>query len=138
MTPPPRRLPVLATLLATGLAAGLALAACGAGGSKPAPSPGTPVAPPGPTGSAAPGGGTAAVQAPVLRRTLSDRWHEAWLASPAVPDLDGDGELEIVVALKGGVDRAPEALVYAVAGSAGNRLPRPTGRGNLLRNGSVP
>ena len=28
------------------------------------------------------------VQAPTLLATLSDRWHEGWLASPAVADLD--------------------------------------------------
>ncbi|HMA93505.1 MAG TPA: VCBS repeat-containing protein [Polyangiaceae bacterium] len=42
-------------------------------------------------------GGTEAVSAPTLRATLFDRWHEAWLASPAVADLDGDGTNEIVV-----------------------------------------
>ena len=34
---------------------------------------------------------------PQLVATLADRWHEAWLASPAVADLDGDGTREIVV-----------------------------------------
>lgn len=34
---------------------------------------------------------------PVLIATLSDRWHEGWLGSPAVADLDGDGENEIIV-----------------------------------------
>jgi hypothetical protein len=42
-------------------------------------------------------GGQTATQAPVLRTTLRDRFHEAWLASPAVADLDGDGTNEIVV-----------------------------------------
>lgn len=42
-------------------------------------------------------GGTADVSEPELIATLFDRWHEAWLASPAVADLDGDGEQEIVV-----------------------------------------
>ncbi|HEX2568351.1 MAG TPA: FG-GAP-like repeat-containing protein, partial [Polyangia bacterium] len=41
--------------------------------------------------------GQAATQAPVLRTTLKDRYQEAWLASPAVADLDGDGRKEIVV-----------------------------------------
>jgi hypothetical protein len=42
--------------------------------------------------------GQAMVQAPELLTRLADRWHEAWLASPAVADLDADGENEIVVA----------------------------------------
>ena len=45
----------------------------------------------------APGGGQAGTQAPVLVRTLADSWHEAWLGSPAVADLDRDGRNEIVV-----------------------------------------
>ena len=40
--------------------------------------------------------GSTTVAAPVLVHTLKDRWHEAWLASPAVIDLDGDGVTEIV------------------------------------------
>ncbi|MBI5499359.1 MAG: VCBS repeat-containing protein [Deltaproteobacteria bacterium] len=50
-----------------------------------------------PACDAAPGGGSATVQAPVLVATLFDRWHEAWLGSPAVADLDGDGTNEILV-----------------------------------------
>jgi hypothetical protein len=38
------------------------------------------------------------VSEPTLLATLSDRWHEAWLASPAVADLDEDGTAEIIVA----------------------------------------
>ena len=41
--------------------------------------------------------GSADVAAPTLAYTLADRWHEAWLASPAVVDLDGDGTVELVV-----------------------------------------
>jgi len=56
--------------------------------------PNTPPAP-----SCAPaGGGSTTVAAPVLAYTLSDRYQEAWLASPAVADLDADGVNEIVVA----------------------------------------
>ncbi len=40
--------------------------------------------------------GSSTVAAPVLVHTLKDRWHEAWLASPAVVDLDSDGVTEIV------------------------------------------
>jgi hypothetical protein len=43
------------------------------------------------------GGGSAEVSAPTLKTTLFNRWHEAWLASPAVADLDADGTNEIIV-----------------------------------------
>jgi hypothetical protein len=46
---------------------------------------------------AADDGGSEEVAEPVLVQTLSDRWHEAWLGSPAVADLDGDGTKEIIV-----------------------------------------
>ena len=39
----------------------------------------------------------ATVTTPTLQTTLSDRWQEAWLGSPAVVDLDGDGTNEILV-----------------------------------------
>lgn len=42
-------------------------------------------------------GGSEDVSEPVLLATLFDRWHEGWLGSPAVADLDGDGENEIIV-----------------------------------------
>ena len=60
------------------------------------------------------------------------------MAVPTVADVDGDGQLEIVVSLKDGEDRARMVLVYTVAGSADNCLLWPTGRGNDLRNGFVP
>lgn len=47
---------------------------------------------------ARPGGSTGPVQAPTLRQTLPASWDENWLASPAVADLDGDGEVEIIAA----------------------------------------
>lgn len=47
---------------------------------------------------ALPGGPLGDVQAPVLRATLPASWDENWLASPAVADLDGDGDNEIVAA----------------------------------------
>ena len=46
----------------------------------------------------APGTSEGPVQTPVLRRTLPASWDENWLASPAVADLDGDGDVEIVAA----------------------------------------
>ncbi len=56
---------------------------------------------------------------------------------PTVADADGDEELEIVVSLKDGEDRVRQVLVYRVPGSASNCLLWPTGRGDLLRSGSV-
>jgi hypothetical protein len=54
-------------------------------------------------------------------------------AAPSIGDLDGDGRLEIVLTtFDHGID------VYRVPGSATNSLPWPTGRGNLLRNGTGP
>ena len=49
------------------------------------------------------GGGGAEVSAPVLTHTLKDADHgsEAWLASPAALDLDGDGKKEIIGARSG-------------------------------------
>ena len=53
-------------------------------------------------------------------------------AAPSIGDLTGDGTLEIVLTtFDHGVD------VYTVPGSGTGCLPWPTGRGNLLRNGSV-
>lgn len=45
-----------------------------------------------------PGGPTGEVQAPVLRMTLPASWDENWLASPAVADINGDGNNEIIAA----------------------------------------
>ncbi len=52
-----------------------------------------------PAPSCTPGtNGSATVATPTLVATLFDRWQEAWLGSPAVADLDGDGVPEIIVA----------------------------------------
>ena len=52
-------------------------------------------------------------------------------AAPSIGDIDRDGRLEIVVTtFDHGVD------VYRVPRSNGRRLPWPTGRGSLLRNGA--
>jgi hypothetical protein len=52
-------------------------------------------------------------------------------AAPSIGDLTGNGTLEIVLTtFDHGVD------VYTVPGSGTSCLPWPTGRGNLLRNGT--
>ncbi|HWO22173.1 MAG TPA: hypothetical protein VNO30_25595 [Kofleriaceae bacterium] len=51
---------------------------------------------PPPSCKAAPSG-SSTIAAPQLAYTLSDRWHEAWLGSPGVADLNDDGTPEIVV-----------------------------------------
>ena len=53
---------------------------------------------------------------------------------PALGDLDGDGQLELVVSLK---DGSEGVQVYTIPGSGDNCLLWPTGRANLLRNGWV-
>jgi VCBS repeat protein/FG-GAP repeat protein len=54
-------------------------------------------------------------------------------AAPSIGDLDGDGQLEIVLTtFDHGID------VFRIPGSGTNCLPWPTGRGNLLRNGAGP
>ncbi|MBW2736961.1 MAG: VCBS repeat-containing protein [Deltaproteobacteria bacterium] len=57
------------------------------------------------------GGGSAATATPVLWREFKDRWHEGWLASPGVVDLDGDGNREVVAA------RDNRLIVWAANGS---------------------
>jgi hypothetical protein len=64
---------------------------CGPTASRPSPQPA-------PSCSAAAGGGSNRTQTPTLLTTLKDRYEEAWLASPAVADLDKDGTQEIVIA----------------------------------------
>ena len=53
---------------------------------------------------------------------------------PALGDVDGDGQLELVVSLK---DSSEGVQVYTIPGSSDNCLLWPTGRANLLRNGWV-
>ncbi|MCA9621373.1 MAG: VCBS repeat-containing protein, partial [Myxococcales bacterium] len=57
---------------------------------------------------------------------------------PTVDDVDGDGQLEIIVSLKDSDNGAPQVQVYTVPGSSDNCLLWPTGRGNYLRNGFLP
>lgn len=66
---------------------------------------------PTPSCAAASGGGARVAMAPTLALTLKDRYHESWLASPAVADLDGDGQREIILA------RAGKLLVYRADGA---------------------
>jgi hypothetical protein len=85
----------------------LALIACGGGGgsdddggppsNEPPPVNGDPLLPT-PVVCSTSSDDTAAVAAPVLRMTLDGSWDENWLASPAVADIDGDGDMEIVAA----------------------------------------
>jgi hypothetical protein len=83
--------PVLLRSIGGALALLLIAPGCGGddGGGPPAPLP-VPAC-------AAAATGSPDVAAPVLAYTLADRWHEGWLASPAVIDLDGDGGAELVV-----------------------------------------
>ncbi len=53
----------------------------------------------------------ATVDEPVLLLTLKDRWEEGWLGSPAVADIDNDGEQEIIV------PRANALVVWNADGS---------------------
>ncbi len=45
--------------------------------------------------------GSSEVSEPELIASLGDRWHESWLASPVVADLDEDGTPEILAARHG-------------------------------------
>jgi len=57
---------------------------------------------------------------------------------PTIADVDDDGDLDIIVSLKDGVDRMKSVVIYEVAGSSGNCLAWPTGRGNYRRDGYLP
>jgi FG-GAP-like repeat len=58
------------------------------------------------------------------------------MAVPTVADVDGDGALDITVALKDSDAMRRAALTFRVPGSAANCIQWGTGRGGLLRNGS--
>ena len=74
---------------------------------------------PAPACTAASGGGSTTVSAPVLAYTLADRYQETWLSSPAVADLDGDGTMEIVA------PRSDLLVVWHVDGSVAWRATLP-------------
>jgi len=54
-----------------------------------------------PTPTCSSAGGSATVATPQPWRDFTDRWHEGWLASPAVADLDGDQQPEVIGARAG-------------------------------------
>ncbi|HZR46496.1 MAG TPA: hypothetical protein VFA47_07325, partial [Candidatus Manganitrophaceae bacterium] len=68
----------------------------------------------------------------LFRQTLPGR---GAMAAPTLADIDGDGEMEIVINLKDGSEGVE---IYHLPGSLkGDLLPWPTGRGNFLRNGDA-
>ena len=58
------------------------------------------------------------------------------MAAPTLADLDGDGELEVIVNLKDATQQGG-VQIYSLPGSKTNLVLWPTGRGNLLRNGDA-
>jgi hypothetical protein len=84
--------------------------------------PGTDPVTPLPAASCASEGGVETVGTPTLIATLFDRWHEAWLGSPAVADLDGDGTNEIIV------PRDEVLLVWHLDGTLVRKLEGQPGR----------
>lgn len=57
---------------------------------------------------------------------------------PTIADVDGDGDLDIVVSLKDAVDKQKSVVVYEVPASSTNCMVWPTARGNDRRDGYVP
>ena len=75
-----------------------------------------------------PAGINGPVQAPVFVRNLSGQ--TSWYASPLIADLDGDGQLEVLVqTFDHGLDE------FTVPGSGTNCLPWSTARGGPWRMG---
>lgn len=63
--------------------------------------------------------------------------HRGSMPVPTLADVDGDGEIEIVVSLKDGDEQGDAVHVYSVPGSGTKCLLWPTGRGNLMRSAWV-
>ncbi|MCB9557853.1 MAG: VCBS repeat-containing protein [Deltaproteobacteria bacterium] len=61
--------------------------------------------------------GDANVAEPELAVSYADAWHEGWLASPLVVDLDGDGQVEVIGAREG------RLVIWRGAGQRQNSLP---------------
>ncbi len=59
------------------------------------------------------------------------------MAAPTLADLDGDGDLELVISLKDSPSGKSGVQIWDVPGSSTNCLPWPTGRGGFLRQGYV-
>ena len=57
------------------------------------------------------------------------------MAVPTVADVDGNGDIEIVVSLKDRGSAGEEVMIYTLAGSRSACLPWPTGRGSYTRAG---
>jgi hypothetical protein len=72
---------------------------------------GSPDAATSPAPSCTASGGSTTVAAPAMLFPLADRFHEGWLSSPSVADLDGDGTREIVLG------RADRLLVFDRTGA---------------------
>ncbi len=64
--------------------------------------------------------------------------HRGAMAVPTLADVDGDGQLDIVLSLKDADDKVESVRIYTVPGAKTNCLLWPTGRANNLRNGWVP
>jgi len=82
-------------VLAWVMGAGVAGGGCGGGGAA-GDDDGMPLPLPAPSCNKA-AAGSSTVAAPRLAYTLKDRFQEAWLGSPAIADLDGDGTVEVIV-----------------------------------------
>ena len=90
-----RMLPVLALLCASGCGGGNGSIDAGSVPRDAPPRDAPPVEPPPASCTRGPSP-QPSVAMPRLIAELGDRWHEGWLASPAIADLDGDGTREIV------------------------------------------